>query len=75
MSGVTIVLQKGDPWEGGHLGNGAVGGSTLLDGLGVFESPDELDVVFVDFLIWRGNNECHESIESAISDAIRNHVG
>ena len=47
MTTVTTVLPKGDPWEGGHLGNGAVGVSTLLDELGVFESPDEFDVVFV----------------------------
>ena len=47
LSTVTIVLPKGDLREAGHLGNGAVGGSTLLDRPIVFGWPDELDVVFV----------------------------
>jgi hypothetical protein len=38
--------RKATPEKGGHLGNGAVGGGTLLVGLGVFGSPNELDVVF-----------------------------
>jgi hypothetical protein len=43
---VTIVLPNGNQREAGRLGNGAVGGSTLLDGLGVSGTPDELGIVF-----------------------------
>ena len=43
---VTIVLPNGNHREDGRPGNGAVGGSTLLDGLGVFGTPDELGIVF-----------------------------
>ena len=43
---VTIVLPNGNQREAGRPGNGAVGGSTLLDGLGVFGTHDELGIVF-----------------------------
>lgn len=43
---VTFVLPNGNQREAGRLGNGAVGGSTLLDGLGVFGTHDELGIVF-----------------------------
>ncbi|TFH47390.1 MAG: hypothetical protein E4G94_00190 [ANME-2 cluster archaeon] len=47
MTTVTIVLPNGNQQEAGRLGNGIMGGSTLLVRPIVFGSPDELDTVFV----------------------------
>jgi len=47
LSTVTIVLPKGDPREGAHLGNGVAGRRPLGGGLAVFWLTNELACVFI----------------------------